>query len=250
NGVDTPPPAREHYVVVDTPEMARRAVDLLHSRGASGIKVREKITPELLRAITDEAHKDGIPVTGHLRSIDARETALAGIDGLEPETGITQQTATHPRKLNPGRNELQQIIFDQRGFAQIDMVKGVELVKLLVSKKVALIPTISNGWGMASPRRDEFAREDAGYASNPLLAYVPEETRKIWASSFVYKVKNPDDLAQLETGYKKLQKLLMEHYKAGGKVLAGSDTIISIPGISLQRELMFLVDAGFTPGEA
>jgi imidazolonepropionase-like amidohydrolase len=42
----------------------------------------------------------------------------------------------------------------------------------------------------------------------------------------------------------------MEHYKAGGKVLAGSDTFVSVPGLSLQRELLFLVDSGFTPMQA
>jgi imidazolonepropionase-like amidohydrolase len=33
-------------------------------------------------------------------------------------------------------------------------------------------------------------------------------------------------------------------------ITAGSDTLISVPGLSLQRELMFLVDAGLTPLEA
>ena len=52
NALDASPPAMEHHVGLDRPEMARRAVQLLHSRSASAIKVREKITPELLRAIT------------------------------------------------------------------------------------------------------------------------------------------------------------------------------------------------------
>jgi hypothetical protein len=102
---------------------------------------------------------------------------------------------------------------------------------------------------MATDRRDAFAREDAEYAKNPLLVYVPEPMRQIWATSALFKVKDPADQAQIDLGYRKVQDLLIKHYKAGGKLLAGTDTLVSIPGLSLQRELMFLVDAGLTPAQ-
>jgi imidazolonepropionase-like amidohydrolase len=250
NGLDSPPPARVHYVGLESPAMAKRAVDLLHSRGVSAIKGREKLTPELLQAITGEAHKFGLPVTAHVRSIDAREAALAGVDGLEHATGITQAIANYPKQAPPGQPEVQLFISDLKAFSLIDPAKGEELMKFLASKHVALIPTMANWWRMASDRREDFAREDAEYAKNPLLAYVPDDIHKIWATSFLYNLKSADDLVQMQSGYKKLQALLMQHYQAGGKVLAGSDTFLSVPGLSLQRELLFLVDAGFTPMQA
>lgn len=250
NGLDAPPPARETHVGVDSPEMARRAVQLLHSRGACAIKVREKITPELLQAITEEAHRLGIKVTGHIRRTDAREAALAGIDGLEHASGILQALALRPREAQPGENELQTFVGDLKAFAQLEPAQTGDLVTLLASKKVALIPTMVNWWRMATERRDDFAVEDAKYAKNPSLAYVPEDVRKWWASSTIYNVKNPEDLAQLRLGLKKLQDLLLRHFKAGGKILAASDTFNSVPGLSLQRELILLVDAGFTPTQA
>ncbi|HWM22560.1 MAG TPA: amidohydrolase family protein, partial [Ilumatobacteraceae bacterium] len=88
------------------------------------------------------------------------------------------------------------------------------------------------------------------YADDPLLAYVPEEARSIWRTSRLYRIDDPDDLSQLHVGYGKMQRLLQHHRRAGGRLLAGSDTYLSIPGLSLQRELLFLVDAGFTPMEA
>ena len=42
----------------------------------------------------------------------------------------------------------------------------------------------------------------------------------------------------------------MHHRAAGGAVLAGSDTFLSVPGLSLQRELVFFVDMGIPPLEA
>ena len=250
NGLDAPPPARETHVAVDTPEMARRAVQLLHSRGACAIKVREKITPELLQAVTAEAYRLGIRVTGHIRRTDAREAALAGIDGLEHASGVLQAIANHPREAEAGQNELQTFVTDLKAFGKLESAQSEALITLLVSKKVALIPTMVNWWRMATERRDDFAREDASCASNQSLTYVPEAVRNWWAASAIYNVKNPDDLAQIKLGFKKIQDLLLRHYKAGGKVLVASDTFNSVPGLSLQRELILLVDSGFTPMQA
>ena len=250
DGLDAPPPARETHVAVDNPMMARHAVAVEHERGASAIKVREKITLDLLQAITEEAHRLNMAVTGHLRSLDAREAATAGIDGLEHATGIVQALSDYPRTVDPSQKELQTVISDLKAFSRIDMKRAPELVSFLVSKKVALIPTLSGWWRMVSDRRDEFAVQDGEYARNPSLAYVPEDTRKIWATSAIYKLKNADDFTGISSGYKNLQEILKLYQKAGGKVLAGSDTLVSVPGLSLQRELLFFVDAGFTPAQA
>jgi imidazolonepropionase-like amidohydrolase len=250
NGLDAPPPARETHVGIDSPETARHAVRLLHSRGASAIKIREKATIELVKAITEEAHKLGIPVTGHIRRIDAREAALAGIDGLEHASGIVQAIANRPKETEPSQDPLQSFISDLKAFGQIESAKIDELARLLASKKVALVPSMAGWWRMATERRDDFAREDAEYAKNQSLVYVPDDVRKLWATSAIYNLKNAEDLAQIKLGFKKLQHLLITHYQAGGKVLAASDTFNFVPGLSLQRELILLVDAGFTPLQA
>lgn len=252
NGLDTPPPKRDHFIGLENPQMAKRVVQLLHEKGAVAIKVRERITPELLRAITEEAHRLHIPVTGHIRRTNAYEAALAGIDGLEHASGIVQATADPAAKIDLDNitNDYQRYVAERKSYSLINPAKAAELVKFLASKNVALIPTMAGWWRMATERRDDFAREDAEYANNPALAYVPEEIRKIWATSLLYKLTNAEDLAQVRAGYRNIQEILRQHYKAGGKVLAGSDTFISIPGLSLQRELIFLVDAGFTPKEA
>jgi hypothetical protein len=251
NGLDAPPPGRDHFIGLESPEMARRAVDLLHRKGASAIKVREKITLELLRAVIEEAHKLHMPVTGHIMRVNAYEAALAGIDGLEHASGIVQAAAAPTIKVDlMGLTEYARYVEERKSYSLIDPAKVNGLIALLVSKNVALIPTMCGRWRMATDRRDDFAREDAGYANNPLLAYVPNEARNIWATSSLYQLDKADDLAQIQLGYKKVQNLLLQHYKLGGKVLAGSDTFLSIPGLSLQRELLFLVDAGFTPMQA
>jgi imidazolonepropionase-like amidohydrolase len=252
NGLDTPPPKRDHFIGLESPQMARRVVQLLHQRGAVAVKVREKMTAEILKAITEEAHSLNMRVTGHVRRISAYEAAQAGIDGLEHASGIVQATADPSVKidLDAISDDYQRYVAERKSYASINPAKALELVKFLASKNVALIPTMAGWWRMATTRRDTFAGEDSEYAKNPSLAYVPEEARKIWATSALYELKRDEDLAQVRVGYKHVQDLLKQHYDAKGKVLAGSDTFISIPGISLQRELVFLVDAGFTPMQA
>ncbi len=248
NGLDAPPPARETHVGIESPEMGKRAVRLLHRKGATGIKLREKMTPELIRAIVEEAHKLGIPVTGHIRQTNAFEAARAGIDGLEHASGIVQAIGNRPNE--PDQDPLQTLIADLKAFAKLEEAKIDELVKVLASRKVALVPSMAGWWRMGTERRDEFAREDAEYAKNPALAYVPADVRNMWATSAIYNLKNPDDVAQIKLGLNKLQSILLRHHRAGGKVLAASDTFNFVPGLSLQRELILLVDAGFTPLEA
>ena len=68
-----------------------------------------------------------------------------------------------------------------------------------------------------------------------------------WRPSSIYNVKNDEDLHRIQEGYDKLQFFLRAYFKAGGQILAGSDTFYSVPGLSLQRELNTLVDAGFSP---
>jgi imidazolonepropionase-like amidohydrolase len=250
DGLDAPPASQEHHhVALEDPKMAQAAVTILKSRGASGIKVREKITPDLLRAITDKAHQLGMVVTGHLRQTDAREAALAGIDGLEHATGILQALGKSSRTIDPSQNELKRFVEDLKAFSQLDDAKVDDLLAVLWHKKVALIPTMSIFWRMGSERRDEFAREDAEYAKLEALTYVPKEMRGIWATSAFYNLE-PGDLTAVKAGYRKMRQLLLTYSKMGGRVLCGSDTSISVPGLSLQREMLMLIDSGFTPMQA
>jgi imidazolonepropionase-like amidohydrolase len=247
NALDASPPAMEHHVGLESPEKARRAVSLLHSRAVSAIKVREKITPELLLAVCEKAHELGIPVTGHIMRTDAREATLAGIDGLEHATGIVQVLANRPRQPEPGENPVQTFISDFKAYSRVEQTESEEFVEFLANQNVALIPTMADLSRLVLEHGDDFASEDAKYAAKQSLAYVPESIREMWATSFFFKAKYSDDLELAHTGYKKHQKLLVRHYQTGGKVLAGTDTFFSVPGLTLQRELLALCEAGFSP---
>jgi imidazolonepropionase-like amidohydrolase len=254
NGLDVPPPRRDHFIGLEDPETARRVVALLAEKGAIAAKVRERLPVELLHPVVDAAHELGMKVTGHLRATDAHEAALAGIDGLEHASGIVQATVDPWIHIDLDTLEVRDIyakyVAERKSYALINETRAAELTMMLADRGVALIPTMAGWWRMATERRDTFADEDAVYAEDPSLAYVPDEARSIWSTSKLYEIDDPDDLNALRSGYAKLRAVLGRHHDAGGTLLAGSDTYLSVPGLSLQRELLFLVDCGFSPLQA
>jgi imidazolonepropionase-like amidohydrolase len=254
NGLDIPPPRRDHFIGIESEQMARRVVNILHEGGAMAIKVREMMPVEVLRPIVDEAHKLGLKVTGHLRAMRAGDAAEAGIDGLEHASGIVQSTLDPWLRIDLDTLEATDIyakyVAERKAYSLISRPRGEALIADLARRDVALIPTMSGWWRMATERIEQFRSEDAVLAADPSLAYVPEQALSIWRTSRLYDITDADDLVQLHVGYDIIRHLLRRHHELGGRVLAGSDTYLSIPGLSLQRELLFLVDTGFSPLEA
>lgn len=254
NGLDIPPPRRDHFIGIENERMARKVVNILHEGGAMAIKIREMMTGDVLRPIVDEAHALGLKVTGHLRSMGAAEAAEIGIDGLEHAAGIVQSTLDAWLKIDLDTLESQDVyakyIAERKSFGYISRPRGEALVADLAERGVALIPTMSGWWRMATDRRETWRAEDAAFAADPRLDYVPEFPNSVWTTSKLYDVHDPDDSHRLNEAWDIVRHLLRHHRQHGGKVLAGSDTFVGVPGLSLTRELQMLVDAGFSPLEA
>ena len=81
--------------VVNGPEDARRKVQTIVAGGADVIKLidQDQMTPEEVKAIVDEAHKNGKPVVAHAhRSDEIRQGLRAGVDCFE-HTGLATKPA-------------------------------------------------------------------------------------------------------------------------------------------------------------
>lgn len=249
NSLTSPPALKDHHVGLQSPEMGRRAVRILKAHGAIAAKVHQQITPELLRAIADEAHQLGLPVTGHLRRIGAKEAALAGIDGLEHSTGIPRSTGANPGRLvtDDPENDLVGYYDDLNEAAEMQEENFAPLVRLLIAKRVAIIPTLVTWFRVASDRRAAYAREDAVFAQVKALRYVPEEVRKLWQTSAIYEPASASDLERFRRAYAKMSRFLKQFHDAGGTLIAGSATSVMVPGLSMHREMEMMVDLGLSP---
>ena len=69
--------------LLETPEQATRFVAYWAKEGATWLKAYTDIRRAELKAAIDEAHRQGIKVTGHLCSVSFTEAVGLGIDGLE-----------------------------------------------------------------------------------------------------------------------------------------------------------------------
>lgn len=254
NNLDASPPEGDHHIGISSERDAERLVSLLSKFGVAAIKVRHKTNPETLRWVTRAAHSYGLPVTGHLSATNAMEAAAAGIDGLEHASGVAQAAAESPDKIGGGAKGIRAFLDDLRGFTRMTEDREAALIKLLVEKRVTLIPTLGVRRRAVLEDHRPVVVEDDGYARRPALAYVPQQVRKDWSEPIVDKMIREsftrEEIQTMREGYHRLELFVLRFRRAGGVVVAGSDNLNGVPGLTLHREIESLVLAGLTPMEA
>jgi len=254
NNIDSPSTDIDHALRVSSLSGTEAAVRTLARLGVVAVKVRQRITPELLAHINKTAHASGLPVTGHLGSMSATEAALAGIDGLEHATGVAIAASDAPDKIKTDAKGVKAYLEDMRSLAEMNPARESALIKLLVAKQVKLIPTISVRRRAVMESDDRQFFDNARFAADPGLAYVPEQVRKDWTSPAVEaKIResfSKEEVAVMREGYRRLELFIRNFHAAGGIVVAGTDTLGDAGGATMHREVWCLHHAGLTAMEA
>ncbi len=245
--------------VLYSPDMARRVI---RGYGAGResynlTKVYTELAADHLEAITEESHKLGRKVIAHLGSLDARQAALLGVDGIAHGSGIALATITDPVKAAELRAFVRLgIAVDFPLFllyhAYMDPAKSEELAALLVREEVSIEFEQVNTAGRWVPTyRQTWTAEDRKYLEDPNLGYISSDH---WDRIFYYEPYDQLTDQQRELvrqGYENRKNFIRQFVQAGGTVLAGCDTAsFIIPGLCLHRELELLVEAGMTPMQA
>ena len=245
--------------VLASPEMARRRVQSFGpGRDNYNLtKTYTELAPDHLEAITEESHALGRNVMGHLGSLDARQAARLGIDGLAHGSGIALATIRDPAKARELRTFVRLgIAVDYPFFlmyhAYMDPDLAEELIQLLVEEDVAIEFEQVNTAGRWVPENiEKWSAEDRQLMENPDLQYIPVSTRDRVLYYEPYHQLSDEQRRRVAEGYQNRRDFLGKFAQAGGKVLAGTDSAsFLLPGISLHRELELLVEAGLTPMQA
>jgi amidohydrolase family protein len=255
---------------VRTPQEAVAAVEkrFASDSRAKGIVVFEGITPELLRAISDQSHKHGLSVGG--RSEFVTMTAENGQDATYHMAGVIRATITKPdsvaklKKLKEEHWELYWPIADGNYAYMMEPETFDGVIKKMVDHHMYLAPTISHtvwGWGTQIPHAKEWSAEIMEFAKTPGLDFVPQNVRNLWlnADKTTERVKgrfvvgdqvdatHPTDME----GYAKRDQFLQKFVKAGGKIMGGADNSFDVvTGLTTHQELQQLVYCGLTPMQA
>ncbi len=214
---------------VDSPAEAREAVRQAKAAGYDKVKVYSFLGPESYDAVVSTARELGMDVIGHVpMSVSLEHTLDAG----QKLIAHSEEVAKHAG----GRYDVERVEHD----AELMAARGVWMTPTLVTTRSIL--------GFFDDPDGVFTRPEAKYFAHPmqlgvwsfmtanLYAPIPAELRHRLREAF-WKFQRP---------------LTRAFHDKGGKLLAGSDTMMIglYPGFALHGELRELVDVGLSPYEA
>jgi len=231
-------------IAVSTPADAIAAVDSLKKQGADFIKVQSEITRDAYLAAAAEAHKQGLPIVGHVPDrIRMREVVEAGQMSVEHLMGIFEGCSTEEDKFIQGQGNLKLLLSTQ------DQRRCDSLIKLLAQHQTWQVPTLA--WQRGGEFLDQPDPKRA-----PLDKYVPAYWRDVTWRRFTNEMMPDllrDPLALRKEYFARNLQIVGAMHRAGVPFLAGTDSapgVYIMPGFSLHDELANFVEAGFTPMES
>jgi len=217
---------------VSTPAEARAAVDDYVKTKPAFIKIwvddrrgtKKTLTPDLYRAIADEAHKFNVPVAVHnVKLDDAKELLRAGIEGW---------LHTPVRDGDVVDDEIVGIVKDR--------VARNDRPQMWIT--LSMITSWMNLAGGTRP----------AWLDDPLLraTYSPEQIEKYWGEPL--KKMTPEAVARVKKNFENDGRNAMKLRAAGMRVVDGTDTGQNrfLIGYFNHLDLESMVAIGMTPMEA
>ena len=257
NIIDGPPPEgtgtlrrQRTSIIVDSEDEAHKAVRSLVEKGVDGIKLFERLKPNVAKAAADEAHKLGRPVFGH--SLDIFTAATNGYQSVEHSWSVVYTSIQDPKKkhdLDIGR--MLGKVDTPEVHAQMEPAMFDKIIKIMVDKNVHWSPTWATWFRPLSSHAADMKQRELALLRNPQLKYLPAYILKDTESFFAkYEKMAPDKRNGVLSGYKMLQDFVRRFAAAGGKIHSGSDPNHVLAGYGVHVELEMLVEAGLTPVQA
>jgi imidazolonepropionase-like amidohydrolase len=239
---------------VRTEQEVRAEVRRQVAEGVDWIKVYRGLSPDLVQAAIDEAHRLGRPVLGHLGNTTWGEAARLGIDGLS-HFGI----AGTPWELVPEEDRAEVLracrerdsaagFLRLRATVSVAEEKTHEWARLLASRQVSVEPNLvllqAVLWG-----------NDAEVLEALEPQYAPATWRGgFWFDAVPHPYSGPGKsewTEEAQATYPLFEELVLLLHDEGVVLTVGSDLMNPwmTPGVSYHRELELLVAAGIEPAD-
>ncbi len=221
--------------MLESPEQARRFVRYWAAEGATWLKAYTNIRTEELTAAIDEAHAQGIKVTGHLCSISFTEAVALGIDNIEH--GLATNSDYSPGR---GRDECPANLWDEATSIDADGPDAQATFQAMIDADVAMTSTLAvyELFIQGRPTRDERSLE----AMSPAVR-----------EDYLAAKAQIDEIGRSPEEFLTAMAYEKAFYDAGGVLAAGVDPTGNggaLPGYGDQRNYELLLEAGFAPHEA
>lgn len=209
-------------IQANTKEEAIKAVDRYKDNGFAEIKIYSAVKPAIVKAICDEAHKVGLPVTGH---IPEGMTLMAGVDsGMDMVNHIQYVWSVTKRNKDLSTN------FDDPATQKV--------FAFIKEHHTVIDPTLGVfEFSFRSVKDDITIMEPAFYTLPLPLQALLKNTGQDTARARRYKPL-----------YQSMVAIVKKLHDEGITIVAGTDQ--GFPGFSVARELELYVQAGLTPADA
>ena len=210
--VDGPGPQGFGEFSAATPEEGRALVRRYHEMGFEMIKIYLALAPDVMTAICDEAHRNGMTCTGHVpTSMELHAAIDSGMDQI-----------AH---------------FPVRG--DLTTEEGKKQLAHFVAKKTIFDPTAS--WGEIGGKSAAEPMQNI----QPVMQHLPAALLQNRVAGLG---QNAADTATTHARMARMLANLKAAHDAGVPLIAGTDE--GIPAYSMYREIELYVKAGFTNMEA
>lgn len=209
-------------IQVDTPEEARVAVRRYKNAGFEQIKIRDRLKPDILKVIAEEAHRLGMTLTGHVpSSMNVLQAVEAGQDQISHINFVAPVFDFKRNPTGPG------FVVD------LDSAKTNRAIELFKRCGTVFDPTLAYMELFARAKATPIATFEPGFAKLP--SEYAEHLNQVGGGAPGGMLLN-------------FLSLVGVLHHAGIAVVAGTDVVV--PAHSVHRELELFVRAGFTPMEA
>lgn len=240
-----------HYYVHNEAELESRIFEA-KQLGSDGVKLYNRLSPDMMKLAVQVAHKHGLPVFAHYTTGTPRRGYFLGTDEVV-DTGLDGHMHLYGLIKATVPDEIRKRIEKGEAFYAkhlMDTSKFPALIHKMVANKMYLNPTLGADQGKLSKHREEFDRANAAFWKTSVTNNIPEASRGSYLPT--YKPFKGEDAAHEIEGYKKELRFVKEFVDAGGKVMAGSDSgaLPNPYGLALHFEMQMLVEAGLTPMQA
>jgi imidazolonepropionase-like amidohydrolase len=207
---------------VNKAEDAKVIVKKYKDAGFHQIKIYSSVKPDMIKAITTEAHKLGLSVTGHVpQGVSLMEAINLGQDQINHCTFVRRAM------LRPDQKEL-----------NLEDSTAQKILQALKTNNIVVDPTLAIYEWILRPL------EQPVDAFEPGVNYVSEDLKEIFRNTGMPAEEAKARKLVLDD----IKKIVLAMHKMGITIVAGTDMMV--PGFSLYRELELYHDAGLTPLEA
>jgi len=219
---------------VNNAAQAKEWVDRYHDLGFQQIKIYSSVKLPNVEAITAEAHRLNMTVTGHIpEGMNAYQGVEAGMDQINH----IQYVADIMRKPVPPNSK------------RVDRLEATANIDISSPESQRAIEFLKSHGTVIDPTLVVFESFTVG-PDRPLASLEPGVTKVApeLAEQFAGGGVPPEYRDAIRRQFTKYVAIVGALHRAGIPIVAGTDQ--SVPGHSLYREMELYVEAGFTPTEA